>query len=70
MSRREQAPGSGASLPPVLRNGDWTYAIFGADRVRRDSIDQAACLACHKPRAADNFVFTWAALKHAASAAR
>ena len=59
--------GWGDSVPALLRNGDWDYALFGADGTRRDGLNQAPCLACHKPIAADSFVFTLAALRAAAT---
>lgn len=61
------AAGWGAGVPGLLRNGDWDYALFGADGTRRDSVNQAPCLACHKPLAADSFVFTMKALRAAAA---
>ena len=62
----ESRAGWGAELPLLLRNGDWDYAMFGADRARRDTLNQAPCLACHKPLAADSFVFTIKALRERA----
>jgi cytochrome c553 len=62
------AAGWGAGVPALLRNGNWDYALFGADGTRRDSVNQAPCLACHKPLAADSFVFTMKALRAAAAA--
>jgi cytochrome c553 len=58
--------GWGAELPLLLRNGDWDYALFGADRVRRETLNQAPCLACHKPLASDSFVFTMKTLRERA----
>ena len=58
--------GWGAQVPELLRNGDWDYALFAADQQRRDGTNQALCLACHKPVAADSFVFTMKALRAAA----
>lgn len=62
----ESRAGWGTELPLLLRNGDWDYALFGADRARRDMLNQAPCLACHKPLAADSFVFTMKALRERA----
>ena len=58
--------GWGAEVPLLLRNGDWDYALFDANRVRRDGLNQAQCLACHKPIAADSYVFTMKQLREAA----
>jgi cytochrome c553 len=54
----EAGAGWGRDVPALLRNGDWDYALFGADRVRRTGVNQAACLACHKPMAASSYLFT------------
>jgi len=61
----EVRSGWGASVPELLRNGDWDYALFGADRIRRDTANIAPCLACHKPLTADSHVFTLKALRAA-----
>ena len=63
----ESRAGWGADIPPLLRNGNWDYALFAADRTRRDSLNQAQCLACHKPVAADSYVFTMKALRAVAA---
>jgi cytochrome c553 len=62
--------GWGAAIPDELRNGDWNYAVFGADRTMRAGVNQAQCLACHKPLAEDSFVFTLDALADKAKAAQ
>jgi hypothetical protein len=61
-------PGRGADVPALLRNGDWDYAQFDAQHVRRDRLNQAPCLACHRPIAADEHVFTMRQLRQAAAA--
>jgi cytochrome c553 len=48
----------GKDIPLLLRNGNWDYALFDADGKRRDELNQAQCLACHKPRETDSYVFT------------
>lgn len=63
----ESRAGWGADVPALIRNGDWGYALFTADRQRRDTVDQAQCLACHKPKASDSYVFTLKALSNAGS---
>lgn len=62
----ETQPDWGDSIPKNLRNGDWNYAVFKADGTRRDGINQAQCLACHKPLTADSYVFSLKALKEKA----
>jgi cytochrome c553 len=50
--------GWGKDIPEILRNGDWHYAVFSADKKRRDTTNQATCLACHKPLDKDDYLFT------------
>ena len=64
-SGMESRVGWGNSVPALLRNGDWDYALFGADGKRRDQLNQAPCLACHKPQEANSYVFTMDALRKA-----
>jgi len=66
-SAMESRAGWGNSVPLLLRNGDWDYALFSADGTRRDQLNQAPCLACHKPQEANSYVFTLDALRKAAS---
>jgi cytochrome c553 len=60
--------GWGAEIPEVLRNGDWNYAVFGADRAMKTGVNQAQCLACHKPLTDVSFIFTLDALAEKAKA--
>jgi cytochrome c553 len=48
--------GWGEGIPDLLKNGDWSYALFDAKKVRRD-FNYARCLACHKPVADKSYVF-------------
>jgi cytochrome c553 len=65
-SAMESRAGWGNGVPLLLRNGDWDYALFGPDGKRRDQLNQAPCLACHKPQEANSFVFTLEKLRKAA----
>ena len=58
-------PGWGDQIPPLLRNENWNYALFGAGKQLRAGVDQAECLGCHKGLAASSYVFTLDALKAA-----
>jgi cytochrome c553 len=49
--------GWGAQLPEILRNGDWSYALFDDKHALRADFNYARCLACHKPEAASSYVF-------------
>jgi hypothetical protein len=42
----------------MLRNGNWHYAVFTLDKKVRPGVNQAECLACHKPLDAASYVFT------------
>ncbi|MBC7938480.1 MAG: cytochrome P460 family protein, partial [Chitinophagaceae bacterium] len=46
------------AIPALLRNGDWDYAQFDTRQQRRETLNQAPCLACHQPLAAKSHVFT------------
>ena len=65
----ETRAGWGEAIPALLRNGNWDYAAFDAQRVRNDRLNQAPCLACHRPQAANSHVFTLAELRAAATRA-
>lgn len=62
----ERRAGWGADFPAMLRNGDWNYAVFKADRSPRPGVNQATCLACHKPLAGDSYVFSLKQLREVA----
>ncbi len=50
--------GWGNDIPEMLRNADWNYAIFTTDKQLRAGVNQAECLACHKPLENVSYVFT------------
>lgn len=62
----ESRAGWGEAIPPLLRNGNWNYGLWGPDGAPRLAQQQPRCLACHQPKSADSYVFTLAALKGAA----
>ena len=41
--------GWGKDIPEMLRNEDWNYAVFTTAKQQRPGVNQAECLACHKP---------------------
>jgi cytochrome c553 len=49
--------GWGKDIPEILRNEDWNYAVFTADKKSR-AINQAECLACHKPLDKTSYAFS------------
>lgn len=49
--------GWGKDIPEMLRNENWNYAVFSLDKQHRP-INQAECLACHKPLDRASYTFT------------
>jgi cytochrome c553 len=52
------AAGWGKDIPEMLRNGDWNYAVFTTDKQHKPGVNQAECLACHKPLDSTSYTFT------------
>lgn len=50
--------GWGKEFPDMLRNEDWNYAVFTTDKQQRGGVNQAECLACHKPLDKVSYTFT------------
>lgn len=50
--------GWGKDIPEMLRNADWNYAVFTTDKQHRPGVNQAECLACHKPLDNVSYTFT------------
>ena len=50
--------GWGKDFPEMLRNGNWNYAVFTLDKQHRPGVNQAECLACHKPLDNVSYTFT------------
>ncbi len=50
--------GWGREIPEMLRNEDWNYTVFTLDRKQRPGVNQAECLACHKPLGDTSYTFT------------
>lgn len=51
-------PGWGRNIPEMLRNEDWNYAVFTMGKQHRPGVNQAECLACHKPLDKASYTFT------------
>lgn len=49
--------GWGQDVPEMLRNEDWNYAVFTAAKQPRAGVNQAECLACHKPLDKTGYLF-------------
>lgn len=65
----EKQSGWGDTAPEILRNGDWRYAVFGTDGAHKTGLNEAKCLACHKPLTGQDYVFSIEALKQKATSA-
>lgn len=63
----EARAGWGKTIPELLRNANWNYGVFGADKILKP-INQAMCLACHKPKASTSYVFLLEDIKAKAKA--
>ena len=50
--------GWGNDIPDALRNGNWNYAVYTLDKKPRPGVNQAECLACHKPLDNVSYTFT------------
>jgi cytochrome c553 len=55
----------GQDIPEMLRNAGWNYAIFNSEKQLQTSVNQAVCLACHKPLADVSYTFTLKQLSEA-----
>jgi len=60
--------GWGKDVPDMLRNEDWNYAVFTAEKKHRPGVNQAECLACHKPLDKTSYTFTLKQLADAGKA--
>ena len=50
--------GWGKDIPDMLRNGEWNYSVFTLAKPHRPGVNEAECLACHKPLDKTSFTFT------------
>ncbi len=63
----EKRTGWGAEYPDNIRNGEWEYQSFTADKKVNDKANLNACFQCHKPHAGQDFVISFASLRGTAS---
>ena len=61
----EKRAGWGAEYPDNVRNGEWEYQAFLADRKVNDKANLTGCFNCHKPLDKQDFVFSYDKLKTA-----
>lgn len=62
--------GWGKDIPEMLRNADWNYAVFTTAKQHRPGVNQAECLACHKPLDQVSYLFTVDKLSAAVASAK
>ncbi len=62
----ERGAGWGDAIAPMLRNENWHYAVYTPTRQLRAGVNQAECLACHRPLDKTSFTFSIDALSAAA----
>jgi hypothetical protein len=59
----EKRAGWGTEYPENVRNGEWEYQAFTAERKVNDKANLTGCFTCHKPHADKDFVFSMAKIK-------
>ena len=64
----EARTGWGNAVPELLRNANWNYGVFNADKTPKPEVNQAVCLACHKPQVATSYLFLLKDIQARASA--
>jgi Cytochrome P460 len=62
----EKRAGWGSEYPDGVRNGDWEYQVFKADKTPNTGANLSTCFGCHKPQDKQDFVFTYDKMKLAA----
>jgi hypothetical protein len=62
----EKRKGWGTEYPDNVRNGEWEYQAFKADKSPNTAANLTACFNCHKPLDKQDFVFSYDKLKAAA----
>jgi cytochrome P460 len=62
----EKRAGWGSEYPDNVRNGDWEYQVFKADKTPNTAANFPACFNCHKPIDKQDYVFSYDRLKAAA----
>lgn len=61
----EKRTGWGKEYPGELRNGEWEYQAFTPARAVNDKANIKACFECHKPKDADDYLFSLNMMKSA-----
>lgn len=63
----EKRAGWGAEYPDNVRNGEWEYQAFTAEKKVNEKANLTACFNCHKPLDKQDFVFSYDRLKEFAA---
>jgi hypothetical protein len=61
----EKRTGWGAEYADDMRNGEWEYQAFKADKTVNDKAVLKNCFTCHKPLDKQDFVFSFDKMKSA-----
>ena len=61
----EKRTGWGSEYADDIRNGEWEYQAFSADKTVNDKANLKNCFTCHKPLDKQDFVFSYPAIKNA-----
>jgi hypothetical protein len=61
----EKRAGWGTEYPDNVRNGEWEYQSFKADKSVNTAANLTACFNCHKPLDKQDFVFLYDKMKAA-----
>src|SRR5215470_17698691 len=61
----EKRSGWGSEYPDEIRNGEWEYQAFKADKTVNDKANLKNCFTCHKPLDKQDFVLSFQAMKNA-----
>jgi hypothetical protein len=62
----EKRSGWGGEYPEGVRNGEWEYQVFKADKTPNTGANLSTCFNCHKPQDKQDFVFSYDKMKTAA----
>lgn len=61
----EKRAGWGTEYGDDIRNGEWEYQAFKADKTVNDKANLKNCFTCHKPLDKQDFVFSYEKMKSA-----
>ncbi len=59
----EKRTGWGSEYPEDVRNGEWEYQSFTADRSPNSNADLSRCFGCHAPQGEQDYVFSYPNIK-------